>query len=226
MLDNEEEENIFKIVLVGESGVGKTSIISQFVDQIFDEELQTSTGGTFSAKTLTFNNGKSIKLEIWDTAGQEKYRALTKMFYNNALACVLVYDITRKNSFEELQNYWLHQIKESAQDDIILAIAANKSDLIDKEQVDEELARQFAKDNGALFFCTSAKDSVGINELFIGIGKKYYKWDDNIAIDNSKNQNLNDIDINSETRSRKDTLKLSKEKIEIKKDGENKKGCC
>ena len=82
-MDDEEteEKNNFKIVLIGESGVGKTSIISQYVDQIFDTELNSSIGGSFSSKTLTLSNGKSIKLEIWDTAGQERYRALTKIFY-------------------------------------------------------------------------------------------------------------------------------------------------
>ena len=145
----DEEENNFKIVLVGESGVGKTSIISQFVDQIFEEGLQTSTGGSFSSKTLTFNNGKTIKLEIWDTAGQERYRALTKIFYTNALAAVLVYDITNKRSFEEIKTFWIKQLREFGPENIIVAVAANKSDLLDMEQVNEEEARNFAKENNA-----------------------------------------------------------------------------
>ena len=103
----------FKVVLVGESGVGKTSIITQFIDQTFQEDQQSTTGGTFSTKSVICDNTKILKFEIWDTAGQERYRALTKMFYKDANAAVLVYDITRKDSFEELQNYWAQQIKES-----------------------------------------------------------------------------------------------------------------
>ena len=118
------EVESFKVVLVGESGVGKTSIITQFIDQTFQEDQQSTTGGTFSTKSVQCDNGKILKFEIWDTAGQERYRALTKMFYKDANAAVLVYDITRKDSFEEMQNYWANQIKESSPPGIILAIAA------------------------------------------------------------------------------------------------------
>ena len=142
----------FKVVLVGESGVGKTSIITQFIDQTFQEDQQSTTGGTFSTKSVVCDNGKTLKFEIWDTAGQERYRSLTKMFYKDANAAVLVYDITRKDSFEELQNYWSQQIKESSPPNIILAIAANKSDLISQEAVEEEKAREFANELGAILF--------------------------------------------------------------------------
>ena len=231
-MSDETEENNFKIVLIGESGVGKTSIISQFVDQIFEDDLQTSTGGSFSSKTLTFNNGKTIKLEIWDTAGQERYRALTKIFYKNALAAVLVYDITRKQSFEELKNYWIKQIKESAPENIILAIAANKSDLLDREQVNEDEARNFAKENNALFYETSAKNSIGVNELFIGIGKKFYGLDPDLKLKDDNNENersdskgQNKINENNNNDGKIDTIKLNKGKINDKDNG-NKKGCC
>ena len=93
------EEEAFKIVLIGESGVGKTSIISQFIHKIFQDDIQPSMGGTFTSKSLLFDDGKVLRLDIWDTAGQEKYRALTQMFYKDANAAVLVYDITRKDSF-------------------------------------------------------------------------------------------------------------------------------
>ena len=224
-MSDETEENNFKIVLVGESGVGKTSIISQFVDQIFEEDLQTSTGGSFSSKTLTFSNGKTIKLEIWDTAGQERYRALTKIFYKNALAAVLVYDITRKQSFEELKNYWIKQIKESAPENIILAIAANKSDLLDREQVNEDEARNFAKENNALFYETSAKNSIGVNELFIGIGKKFYGLDPDLKLKDDNNENERSDSKGQNKINENNNIKLNKGKINDKDNG-NKKGCC
>ena len=163
----------FKVVLVGESGVGKTSIITQFIDQTFQEDIQSTTGGTFSTKSVVCDGGKILKFEIWDTAGQEKYRSLTTMFYKDANAAVMVYDVTRKDSFEEMKNYWANQIKENSPENIILAIAANKSDLIEQETVDEEEARNFAKELNAIFVTTSAKSSEGINSLFEEIAKKY-----------------------------------------------------
>ena len=163
----------FKVVLVGESGVGKTSIITQFIDQTFQEDQQSTTGGTSSTKSVICDGGKILKFEIWDTAGQEKYRSLTTMFYKDANAAVMVYDVTRKESFEELKNYWSGQIKESSPENIILAIAGNKSDLIEQETVDEGEARNFAKELNAIFVPTSAKNSEGINNLFEEIAKKY-----------------------------------------------------
>ena len=163
----------FKVVLVGESGVGKTSIITQFIDQTFQEDIQSTTGGTFSTKSVVCDGGKILKFEIWDTAGQEKYRSLTTMFYKDANAAVMVYDVTRKDSFEEIKNYWSNQIKDNSPENIILAIAANKSDLIEQETVDEGEARNFAKELNAIFVTTSAKSSEGINSLFEEIAKKY-----------------------------------------------------
>ena len=163
----------FKVVLVGESGVGKTSIITQFIDQTFQEDQQSTTGGTFSTKSVICDGGKILKFEIWDTAGQERYRSLTKMFYKDANAAVMVYDITRKDSFEELKTYWSEQIKECSPEGIILVIAANKSDLFEHEAVDEGEARKFAEELGALYMATSAKNADGINNLFEEIAKKY-----------------------------------------------------
>ena len=163
----------FKVVLVGESGVGKTSMITQFIDQIFQEDQQSTTGGTFSTKDVICDGSKILRFEIWDTAGQEKYRSLTTMFYKDANAAVMVYDVTRAESFEELKNYWAKQIKENSPVNIILVIAANKSDLIEQEQVDEGEARNFAKELNAIFISTSAKSSEGINSLFEEIAKKY-----------------------------------------------------
>ena len=163
----------FKVVLVGESGVGKTSIITQYIDQTFQKDLQSTTGGTFSTKSVECDGGKILKFEIWDTAGQEKYRSLTTMFYKDANAAILVYDVTRLESFEEIKNYWAKQIKESAPENIILVVAGNKADLIEKEVVDEGEARNFANELNAIYVSTSAKNSDGINELFEKKEKKH-----------------------------------------------------
>ena len=215
MFDDKDLETL-KIVLIGESGVGKTSIISQFIDQIFQNDQQSTIGGTFSTKTIKCGNGKILKLEIWDTAGQERYRSVIKMFYKDANAAILVYDITNKFSFEELQKYWIEQVKESSPRNIILAIAANKSDLIEYEQVDEGAARQFAKENDALFAVTSAKQTSCVESLFLDIAKKYTGTDSALT--------LEEKDEIEEFR------KIRKESVKITKDTQNKapkkKGCC
>ena len=219
----ETQFETIKIVLLGESGVGKTSIISQFIDQTFQEDLQSSTGGTFSSKTFTYDNGKILKLEIWDTAGQERYRALTKMFYKDANAAILVYDITRKRSFEELQNYWFEQIKESAPQNIMLVVDANKCDLIQEEEVDEGAARDYSKGIGAIFCTTSAKSSVGINDLFIQIARKYTGFDD-IQIKNEEEDYSNRSTQTDGKISKNGSMKISREKTfdQVNK----KKKCC
>jgi small GTP-binding protein len=178
-----EKVEIVKVVLIGESGVGKTSIIGQFVDQLFQEDQQTTIGGTFSTKTIKCSDGITLKLEIWDTAGQERYRSVTKMFYKDANVAILVYDITNKFSFEELKNYWVNQIIEYSSQDIILAIIANKSDLFEHEEVDEEQGRAFAKQIGAIFASISAKNNSGLNDLFLEISKKYSNSDEAFIVE-------------------------------------------
>ena len=104
-----------KVVLIGESGVGKTSIINRYISNTFSNVLTATPGASFTSKTLFLKDyNQSIKFEIWDTAGQEKYRALAKVFYKTAAVCILVYDITRKTSFEELKNYWVNEVKANA----------------------------------------------------------------------------------------------------------------
>ena len=109
-----------KVVLLGESGVGKTSIISRFIDDVFEEGLETTTGASYAGKNMVFKDYQNqvVNFEIWDTAGQEKYRALTQIFYKDASIAILVYDITNEESFEEIKNYWYDQVKESAPRDI------------------------------------------------------------------------------------------------------------
>ena len=172
-MKDKENNEVLKIVLIGEASVGKTSIIYQFIDKIFQEDLQSTIGGTFNSKSIKCNNNKTLNLEIWDTAGQERYRCVTKMFYKEADVAILVYDITSKSSFEELKNYWVEQVLEASPKNIMLVIVANKSDLIDNEQVDEEEARNYAKKVNADFFVISAKENNSVNELFKSIAKKY-----------------------------------------------------
>ena len=108
-----------KVVLLGESGVGKTSIISRYINNTFKSQLMSTPGANFVTKNVIMEDeNKTIKFEIWDTAGQERYRSLAKVFYKNAAVCVLVYDITRKTSFDAIKNYWVKELKENAPKDI------------------------------------------------------------------------------------------------------------
>ena len=198
-----------KAVLLGESGVGKTCIIARFINGSFENNIMSTTGASYAGKTMVFEEfeGKCVKFEIWDTAGQEKYRSLTKIFYKDARIAILVYDITRKDSYEELKNYWYAQIKESSPDNIIIGIAANKCDLYDNEQVPEDEARAFANEIGAVFKLTSANTNTGIEELFRALG--YRILDPNYSEEN-------------EAYNKKPNIKIEVEDKNTKK----KKGCC
>ena len=128
-----------KLVLIGESGVGKTSIISRYTNNTFDPQVLTSSSAQFLTKTIELNKDTSIKFDIWDTAGQEKFKSLAKIFYKDAKVIILVYDITNKNSFESLKNFWYKEIMDNTISDVILAIVGNKADLYENEQfIDDE----------------------------------------------------------------------------------------
>ena len=216
-MDSDDEVESLKIVLIGESGVGKTSIISQFIDQIFQDDQQSTIGGTFTTKTIKCSNGKTLKLEIWDTAGQERYRSVTKMFYKDANAVVLVYDITSKYSYEELQSYWIEQVKESCPKNIILAIIANKADLVEHEQVDEGEARKYAQELNALFAVTSAKNNSGVDDLFLEIARRHTGSESVLTIEERD-------EIEEIRKVRKESIKITKESQ--KKNNKKKKKCC
>ena len=163
-----------KVVLVGDTGVGKTCIIQRYVNNNYEENVESTVASTYTYKVLNFPNyNKSISFDIWDTAGQEIYRALAKNFYLNAAIGVLVYDIKRQSSFDSIKNYWYDQLKESGEENMIFAVVGNKCDLFNEEEVDEEEAKKFAKSIGAIFKLTSCKESIGIDELFSECGKRY-----------------------------------------------------
>ena len=163
-----------KVVLLGDSGVGKTCIISRYISGTFDENSATTNGASYCSKNVNYEKlGKNLLLDIWDTAGQEKYKALTKFFYKDAAVCILVYDITRKETFDNLKNFWYTQLKENSGSNVVLGVAGNKRDLYESEDVKESEARQFAEEIGAIFELTSAQNNTGINELFFEVGNKY-----------------------------------------------------
>ena len=125
--EKEEKESInCKVVLIGKSGVGKTSIISRYTTNTFKESLMATPGANFITKKVEFpEENETLRFEIWDTAGQERYRSLAKVFYHNAAACILVYDITSKVSFEDIKTYWVPELKQNAPQNIGMLIIIN-----------------------------------------------------------------------------------------------------
>ena len=205
-----------KVVLVGESGVGKTCIISRFISGGFDFNVTSTNGASYASKNVQYDKlGKSLLLDVWDTAGQEKYRSLTKFFYKDAKVAILVYDITKQSSFDSLTNYWYKEVKEHGPENIVLGIAGNKCDLYEQEEVNETKAREFAQSIGAIFALTSAQNNSGINELFRDVGNKY--------LDPNFQQKLED---EKEEKNQEGQTNIVLDKKEAEKPAKKKKGFC
>ena len=160
-----------KVIMVGDSGVGKTSIIGRYLNK-FNEKEKSTIGASFSNKISIIDKYK-ISFDIWDTAGQERYRSVSSIFYKEAYLCIFVYDITEPNSFENIKNYWYKTVMENASPKIILGIAGNKNDLYEKEKVKEKEVQKFCKEIDALYFSTSALLNSSIDDMFTKLGKKF-----------------------------------------------------
>ena len=168
------ETEALKVVLIGESGAGKTSIIQRFAYKLFDPNCASSISSQYISQVIELKDiNKTLKFEIWDTAGQERYRSMAKIFYKDAKIILFVYDVTCLKSFEELENYWITQVKDNCSQKALLGLVANKCDMYDQQQVSTENGMKLANDIGAVFQYTSAKSGVGINSLFENLGRKY-----------------------------------------------------
>ncbi len=225
-----DEPESVKVVLLGESGVGKTCIISQFTSNKFNPRCATSVSAQFISKTIEFPQyQKAIKFDIWDTVGQEKYRSLAKIFYKDAKVIIFVYDITTEFSFEALKNFWYKETINNANNEPILAIVANKIDLYQAQDVAESDAKAFADEIGAIFQNTSALSNSGINKLFDNLGKKIimpdydYKAGDKEAKENYEKKKNEEKEGNNGNK--KDDKKV---KLNNNENGEEKqkKRCC
>ena len=173
-LENEEEQ--IKIILLGNTGVGKTAIITQFDQNTYNNKLISTYAPNFIKKELKIKN-QIVKVHVWDTAGQEKFNSVSKLFVKNAKIIILVYDITDKRSFEGL-DYWHNFIKHDLVQDVVIGLAGNKVDLLNEdgfeEQVSQEEAEKFAEKLGAEFSLLSAKcDKKGIDDFFVKLITKY-----------------------------------------------------
>ena len=176
-----------KLIFVGEGGVGKTCLISQYMENKFNEEHAMTVGRDKSLKEIEIN-GKTLNLEIWDTPGQEKFNSASKMFMKNTKIALIVYSIIDKNSFKKLDK-WIDMVNETNKNEnVTIGIVANKSDLFEQQEVSKEEGEQYAKDKNLLFFETSAKDYASINNVFIEICKAYLEKNANSSSSQQNNK--------------------------------------
>jgi Ras-related protein Rab-6A len=154
----------FKIVFLGDQGVGKTSIIKRFIFDNFDENNSATIGVDLISKNITVD-GKTVRLNLWDTAGQERFRCLIPGYIRDSNVAIAVYDTTRKETFNNLQS-WISDVKSQREDDVVIAIAGCKIDLVDKREVTTEEAKKFADEHKALFTEVSAKTGNNIPQMF------------------------------------------------------------
>jgi Ras-related protein Rab-5C len=163
----------YKLVLLGESAVGKSSLVLRFVRGQFFEYQESTIGAAFLTQTVPLPD-YTVKFEIWDTAGQERYHSLAPMYYRGAAAAIVVYDISNSESFVRARS-WVKELQRQGNPNIVIALAGNKADLEDKRRVETSEAQQYAQANGILFMETSAKTALNVNELFVAIANKLPK---------------------------------------------------
>jgi Ras-related protein Rab-1A len=184
---------LFKIIIIGDSGVGKTTLLSQYVDNIYNSNYISTIGVDFKIKTINVNN-KVIKLQLWDTAGQERFRTITTCYYRGANIILMCYDITDKSTFINL-NMWFSEIKKYASPNVIIILCGTKNDLELKRQVSYEEGKDYAEKNDFIFFETSSKENLNIDKVFENSTKKLLTkisvQTEEQPIQNKKNINAN-----------------------------------
>lgn len=169
-----KEDLKIKIVVIGDSGVGKTNLIKRFLSHTFDENSKATVGVEFISKSYKINN-HIFKIEIWDTAGEERYKSITSIYYKGSKGALIVYDITSKISFDNIGK-WITEIREKTSKDISLMLVGNKTDLKQYREVSTEQAMNKAKLIGIPIMETSALDSTNVKEAFYDLLKEIYKY--------------------------------------------------
>lgn len=158
---------LIKLLIIGDSGVGKSCLLVRFTDDTFTPNFITTIGIDFKIKTIEIE-GKIYKLQIWDTAGQERFRTITTSYYRGAMGVIIIYDVTDEKSFNNI-HYWIKNVDKHANINVDKILVGNKCDLVDKRMVDEDRGRELSERYGVKFYETSAKNCINIDEIFIEI---------------------------------------------------------
>ena len=169
-----EGECIYKILLLGYDSTGKTCFLSRYINRIYNESFLTTIGFDYKVKSKILKNGKNIKLQIWDTAGKDRFRAMSKNFYKGSHGMILIYDVTSRETFENIKK-WVSIIREEADQNVIIYLVANKIDMEEKRKVKKEEGEKLAKELGLPFMETSAKSGINVNEIFEDLFERIYK---------------------------------------------------
>lgn len=170
---DDEYDYLFKVVLIGDSGVGKSNLLSRFTRNEFNLESKSTIGVEFATRSIQVD-GKTIKAQIWDTAGQERYRAITSAYYRGAVGALLVYDIAKNVTFENVDR-WLKELRDHADHNIVIMLVGNKSDLRHLRAVPQDDAKSYAEQRGLSFIETSALDSTNVEQAFHTILTEIYR---------------------------------------------------
>ncbi|KAG9008046.1 hypothetical protein FRB94_013811 [Tulasnella sp. JGI-2019a] len=175
---------LFKVVLIGDSGVGKSNLLSRFTRNEFNLESKSTIGVEFATRSINVD-GKTVKAQIWDTAGQERYRAITSAYYRGAVGALLVYDISKHATYVNVQR-WLKELRDHADSNIVIMLVGNKSDLKHLRAVPTEEAKNFSTENGLSFIETSALDASNVEAAFQNILTEIYRIVSNKALESSQ----------------------------------------
>jgi len=164
---------LFKYIIIGDTGVGKSCLLLQFTDKRFQPVHDLTIGVEFGARMINIES-KPIKLQIWDTAGQESFRSITRSYYRGAAGALLVYDITRRETFNHLTR-WLEEARQNSHQNMVIMLIGNKSDLEHRRQVSKEEGEAFAEEHGLVFLETSAKTAANVEAAFVKTAEKIYE---------------------------------------------------
>jgi small GTP-binding protein len=178
-IEEKQKERLYeiKIVLLGDTAVGKSSLVQRFCADKFEDKYKITIGGAYLQKEVKLKNGDTLKLHIWDTGGQEKFRSLANLYYKDSVAAILVYDVTNKESLDSL-DYWVKELKDNVDNtNYIISVAGNKCDLSNEmKKVSYTDGKNFCKGKDiSIFYETSAKTAVGVKELFTSLAQKVYE---------------------------------------------------
>lgn len=192
---------LFKLLLIGDSGVGKTCVLFRFSEDAFNSTFISTIGIDFKIRTIDLD-GKKIKLQIWDTAGQERFRTITTAYYRGAMGIMLVYDITNEKSFDNIRN-WIRNIEEHAAADVEKMVLGNKCDMNDKRQVSCDRGEGLAREYNVKFMETSAKTSINVEEAFISLARDIKKKMDKRLENPNSGANDGKVKVTTETKPKK-----------------------